>query len=194
MRKTLLTALAAAVLVVLLASAQGTAALLRAESQLTPGTITTGKLALQAGNETSSSTDFVFTDLSTKPLVPGGYLQAPLTISNAGNVDLNYSLAGASSLTPAPNAADTALAEAVDLTIHAVADAAACPADALVQGPALYQGKLSQTAASTPRNLTPQGAGSAEVLCVRVSLPSDTNQNAAGGTLKLVLSWRGDQA
>ncbi|WP_133162869.1 hypothetical protein [Arthrobacter glacialis] len=194
MRKTLLTALAAAVLVVLLASAQGTAALLRAESQLTPGTITTGKLALQAGNGNSSSTDFVFADLSTKPLVPGGYLQAPLTISNTGTVYLNFSLAGAISAPSSPTPADTALASAVDLTIHAVADTAACQPDALTPGPALYQGKLSPTASFSPRHLAAQGASSEQTLCVRISLPSGTDSSAAGGKLKLVLSWRGDQA
>lgn len=198
MRKTLLTALAAAVLVVLLASAQGTAALLRAESQLTPGTISTGTLALQAGNGVTSAKDFSFAELNTAALVPGGYVQKPLTLSNTGNTKLNYSLAGALSTIASPTTADTALSQAVLLSIHAAAapaDVAACLAGTPSTGTALFQGNLSPAASFTPRLLAALGQpNSAQTLCIRLSLPSNANQSAAGGNLKLVLTWRGDQA
>ncbi|SEE63381.1 hypothetical protein SAMN04489740_1985 [Arthrobacter alpinus] len=181
-------------LVVLLASAQGTAALLRAQSELTPGTITTGKLAIKAGNGSSSDTDYVFSDLNNGALVPGGYRQAPLTISNAGNVAMTYSLTGASSAPSAPTQADIYLAATVDLTVYAVGGSAACQPGVLSPGTVLYQGKPSSTATFAPRHLTAQGIGSAEVLCVRISLPQNADQRAAGGKLRLVLSWRGDQA
>lgn len=195
MRKILLAALAAAVLVVLFASAQGTAAFLRAQEQLTPGTITTGRLALEAGNGATSAVNYTFAALNTAALLPGGSVQAPLTISNTGEVNLDFALAGAHSATVAPTAADTALAAAVVLTVHAVTDSGACSSGVLTPGLALYQGQLSPTATFSPRLLTaPAGQGSAQILCVRLSLPSNAASGAAGGSLALVLTWRGDQS
>lgn len=112
-------ALAAAVLVVLLSGAQGTAALWRAQGSVQAGTVTTGILVLLAGDGTKAEASHAFTELDTTALVPGGFAQAPLTISNGGTTDLAYTLHGASTAPPVRSAADNALAAAAVLTIHA---------------------------------------------------------------------------
>lgn len=191
MRKILVTALAAAVLVVLFASALGTAALWRAEAQLEPGTITTGNLSLAVGDGVASEQSFVFSSLETSVLAPGGFVQAPLTISNTGTTALTYSLAGASSVTTAPDAADTELAAAVVLSIHVTAQPADCTVDSPSSQEALYQGPLSaQAAFEQGRQLA---SGATESACVRVELPAGAPQGASGGSIELQLGWRGDQ-
>ncbi|MEV8143320.1 hypothetical protein [Specibacter sp. NPDC078709] len=191
MRKILVTALAAAVFVVLFASAQGTAALWRAEAQLEPGAITTGTLSLAAGDGVTNEQNFGFSSLNTSVLAPGGFVQAPLTISNTGTTALTYTLAGAHSVTTAPSAADTELAGAVVLSIHGTAEAAVCTADSPSAGVELYQGSLSAGAAfAQGRELAPDAT---ETLCVRVALPEKVEPIAAGGSIELQLGWRGDQ-
>ncbi|MFC8302290.1 hypothetical protein ACFUCV_01235 [Specibacter sp. NPDC057265] len=184
-------ALAAAVVLVFFVSAQGTAALWRAEGELAPGTVTTGRLSLAAGNGVSSAQDYVFTELQTSSLTPGGFVQAPLTINNTGTVALRYSLAGAKSSTPAPGAADTALGSSVVLSMQHVPQRADCTASTPNNGALVNQRKLDQASFAQTRGLA---AGSSETLCVRVSLPGAAPQTASGGTLLLVLSFRGEQA
>lgn len=193
MPKRLKAAIAAAVLLVLFMSAQGTAALWRAEGQLEPGIITTGSLSLAAGNGTDSSQSYAFKELNTSTLAPGRFVQAPLTISNTGTADLRYTLSGAVSATP--GVADAALAAAVELSVHVVADTGECGADTQSPGDALYQGPLGEAVTfAVSRNLAVDGPGSAsEILCVRMALPNDAPQEAAGGTLELQLSFRAEQ-
>lgn len=190
MRKILLSALAAAVLVVLFASAQGTAALWRVEGTLNPGTITTGRLSLAVGTEASTVQDFAFAALDTSTLAPGGFVQAPLTISNTGTTDLGYSLSGAAPATTPQGAADAALAAAVELAVHAIAGSAACTDGVASPGMPLYEGPLSAAGFGTTRELL---AEATETLCIRVALPANAPHAAAGGTFQLVLFWRGDQ-
>ncbi|WP_104108832.1 hypothetical protein [Arthrobacter sp. N199823] len=190
MRKILMSAVAAAVLVVLFASAQGTAALWRAEETLKPGTITTGTLSLAVGNGSWASADFPFEALDTQTLGPGRFVQAPLTISNTGTTTLGYSLVGAASATTPQSAADAALAAAVVLSVHVTDDSAACAADASSPDPSLYEGSLAGAAFAEAGDLQP---GEGELLCVRVALPANASPDAAGGKLQLVLTWRGDQ-
>lgn len=191
MRKILVTAVAAAVLVVLFASAQGTVALWRAEAQLEPGTLTTGTLSLAVGDGVTTEQSFEFSSLDTSVLAPGGFVQAPLTISNTGTTALTYNLAGASSVTTASGAADTALAAAVVLSMHVTAEPEACTVGSPSVGDALYQGPLSAAAAFVSgRKLA---AGATEILCLRVALPMNVDPAAAGGSIELQLGWRGDQ-
>lgn len=191
MRKILLAAVVAAVCVVLFSSAQGTAALWSAQKHLSPGTLTTGSLSLAVGDGAGVSQNYEFVGLDTALLQPGGSVQAPLTVANTGTTPLAYSLAGAAPATTAPSGADAALAAAVVLSIHTTADPAACTGGAPSPVQALYEGALSASVAFEAGRRLP--AGAAETLCVRVELPANTDQAAAGGSLHLVLSWRGEQ-
>lgn len=192
MRKVLQSAVIAAVLVVLFASTQGTAALWRGQEHLTPGTLTTGSLSLAVGDSTGVSQDYAFDGLDTSVLAPGGFVQAPLKVANTGSTALKYTLAGAAPGTTVPGGADAALAAAVALSVHATTDPAACTGGATSPGQALYQGPLSAVAAfGTDQELE---AGATQTLCVRVGLPANTDSAAAGGSLRLVLSWRGEQS
>lgn len=190
MPKRLKVALAAAVFLVLVMSAQGTAALWRAEGPVSPGVITTGNLSLAVGTGETGSQDFAFTQLAAANLTPGGFTQAPLTVGNSGTVALSYALAGALSVTPAPGSADDELAAAVELSVYAVSDSAACAAGTPSGGAALYKGPLGAAAVTQPRGLE---ASSNETLCINVALPANAPQTAAGGALILELMWRGDQ-
>jgi alternate signal-mediated exported protein len=187
--------LAAAVLVALLAGAQGTAALWRAQGAIQGGTVTTGNLVLLAGNGTTTAASYAFTQLNTSALVPGGFAQAPLTISNGGTTDLAYTLNGASTAPAVPTAADKALAAAAVLTIRTTTDAAACTAGGdLGPSPVLYSGTPGASASFSAPQLLPAGSGAdSQLLCVRVGLPAGAPQGAAGGVMDLVLSFRGDQ-
>lgn len=193
MRKFFVAVLAAAVLVVLFAGAQGTAALWRASEQAAPGTVTTGSLSLAVGRGAVVERDYAFTELDSRTLVPGEFVQAPLVVSNTGTIGLGYGLAGASSSAPLP--ADGALAGALELSINEVVDAAACGENSLPSGTPLYKGPLGPAAAfGQVRSLAASGRGtSQETLCVRVTLPAGAPQGAAGGRLALVLQWRGGQ-
>ncbi|ALE05173.1 hypothetical protein AL755_06250 [Arthrobacter sp. ERGS1:01] len=186
-------ALAAVVLVVLLVGAQGTAALWRAQGAVEPGTVTTGNLVLFAGNGGTASASYAFSQLNTAALLPGGFVQAPLTISNGGTTSLGYTLNGAATAPAVPKPADNALAAAAVLTIHAVTDPTACNAgQALDPAQALYSGPPSAGAVFSAAQVLPAKTG-AQLLCVRVGLPATAPQSAAGGIMNLVLSFRGDQ-
>lgn len=193
MRKFLVAVPAAAVLVALFAGAQGTAALWRASEGVAPGAVTTGSLSLAVGRGAVLERDYAFTQLDSRSLAPGGFIQAPLVVGNTGTVGLGYRLAGASSTAPLP--ADAALAGALELSINVVVDEAACGESSQPSGTPLYKGPLGPAAAfGQARALAAPGRGaSRETLCVRVALPAGAPQAAAGGHLALVLQWKGGQ-
>lgn len=191
MRKVLLSALVAAVLVVLLASAQGTAALWRGEVQSQAGIVKTGSLSMAVGHGTASSQDYAFKELNTATLQPGSTVQAPLTISNTGTTPLGYTLGGARAVTPTPGASNTALAAAVELWVQAKVDPASCQTGQTGVGETLYRGPVQ--GAATFAQLRELPAAAAETLCLSIKLPAAAPQAAAGGAVELIFTWRGEQ-
>lgn len=194
MPKQLKVALVAAVLLMLFMSAQGTAALWQAKETLRAGPISTGSLHLLAGNGASAKQNYAFAELNGANLLPGQLVQAPLVISNGGTTDLAYNLVGATTLPESATAADRALAASSLLTVKSGMSSAECNAHNDLLDP-LYRGPASAEATfSKARNLTPGTNGSSsEVLCVRVEVPVNTPQTAAGGRLNLVLNFVGQQ-
>ena len=194
MPKQLKVAIAAAVLLVLFMSSQGTAALWHATGSMDVGSISTGSLYLLAGNGSKAEQDYAFTELNGTDLFPGQFVQAPLVISHGGTTDLAYDLAGASTLPTSATAADKALSAHSVLTIQAGMSAPSCTAREALTDPQ-YMGPAQATATlDKARNLSAgAGSSSSETLCVRIEIPSHTPQAAAGGKLNLVLNFVGQQ-
>lgn len=195
MPKPLKFAFAAAVVLVLGLSAQNTVAAWRAEGQVDAGSIKTGSLSLLAGSGTESGKDYVFRELQTQNLLPGSFVQAPLTISNAGTTPLAYGLTGITTGTDSASAKDKALAAAARVAIYADVPPGSCTGTQQVTGQLLYSGSLAAGASfASPRGLSAAGtAGASELLCVRLSLPSGAAQSAAGGRMTPTLSFTGQQ-
>lgn len=184
--------IAAAVLTALLLGGQGTAALWRDGENIQAGEVTTGNLRLLAGNGAPGQISYAFTALNTTSLTPGGFTQAPLTISNGGNSPLMYVLSSAhAGAATAP--ADTAIAQAAVLSLFAVTNSAQCSGAGDSPGTLLYQGALVAASTTVARPLATQGSSASEALCVRLSLPRDAPQSASGGNLALTLTFTGEQ-
>ncbi|MGO2481195.1 hypothetical protein [Glutamicibacter sp. BW77] len=195
MPKQLKAAILAAVLLVLFLSAQGTVASWRAEGTVDPTPITTGRMDLLAGDGTVVSKAYDFKEMNSNNLVPGSFAQAPLTLSVAGDVALDYDLSGVSSLPDAPTTADKALSSAAVLSIYAGMSTTNCASQQSLSGEMLYQGPATQTAKfNALRSLDiAESELRSEALCIRLAVPGDAPQTASGGRIKLVLNFVGQQ-
>lgn len=195
MPKQLKFAFVAAVLLVLGLSAQGTVASWRAQSTTEASTISTGSLRLLLGPQGSASENFRVAGLDSANLLPGGFVQAPLRISNAGTVDLAYNVQGISGLPSTPRASDSALASASVVKIYAQMPASDCSSGASPRGEILYSGPFTSGASfSSPRTLrSGAGVNTEETLCLRLELEAGAPQTAAGGKLDVVLKFVGQQ-
>ena len=141
--------------------------------------------------------DYIFSELNATDLVPGGSTTAPLTLHNRGTVALTAALSGIRAAGPPSNAADAALRDAAQLSIQEVSAPEQCQNGPELGGVLLYNGPLSATATfQQPLPLLPPAAAgpSERSLCVRLSLPANAPQAAAGGALTLVLTFTGEQA
>lgn len=180
----------AAVLGLLLAGGAGTAAMWRAQASIGTGTISTGTLVVLAGDGSTASAVFPVAALNTASLAPGGYVQAPLTISNAGSTNMAVTLVSADPGTLTGAAA--VLAAYLTLTVTQVATAAGCPVNGgAASGTLLYSGRPG--AAVTAANGFPLAPSTASPVCVRIALDTGAPQAGAGGSVSLAFGFRGDQ-
>ncbi len=138
-----------------------------------PNQFTTGTVRLSAGIAVGS--------LSIANLVPGDGFNAQLTIHNAGNLDLRYSMSSSTS-------GSSALAGALTVTVST------CGASPTI----LYSGPLSAAAFGNPaygqqsgdRTLT---AGSSEPLCFTVGLPAGTSPTVQGSSTMATFTFAAEQ-
>lgn len=195
MPKPLKFAFVAAVLLALFISAQGTAAVWRAQGNIDAGTVKTGNLHLLVGPGDQAAQSYQFEQLNGANLAPGQFLQAPLTLTNGGNTDLLYNLVGATATSQDPTAADVALANSSVLSVYAGMPASSCSNREGLTGQMLFSGRANSSSTFVaPRQLQAQGAPAEhEVLCVRLAIDSDAPQTASGGVLHLVLNFVGQQ-
>lgn len=184
MRKVLGGAVAAAVLALLFAGAQGSGALWRAQKQLAPAELTTGSLVLTAGDGVNDSSDYVFPMLNTTALAPGGRIHDSLVVGNGGDAALRYTLSAAGS---GATSADAALIAALRISAGAARDCSAWTPHA---NDLLFNQGLSAAVGAHHRDLAP---GVSERLCVRLELPANAPIAAAGGNLALRLTFVGEQ-
>ena len=174
---------------------RGIVALLGAISILTIGA---GSISLAQFTDSDSST-WSFTtgtiDVNSNPAVltsvtnmmPATSRRRPLTISNDGTGDLRYAMSVA---------ATNPLGAALQLTVKAADAGGGCAAftGATVLAATTLNGagwgSSTQGAQAGDRNLT---AGSAEVLCFRVSLPLSTGNGLQGATSAATFTFDAEQ-
>lgn len=154
------------------------------DSGTSSSTFTAGTVDLVVGGDTDDA--YAFTSIEMGNMKPGDVKYAPLTIANTGTLGFTYSVATSTS-----NADGKGLAAQLTLGVKKVANEAAC--DSAGVGYAAVgletltaSGSLSAAAISS-RSLA---AGTSEVACFRIELPSasgDTFQ-AATTTATFTLS------
>jgi len=164
---------AAAAVIALFGVADQSGALWRAEAAIDGGVIRSGTLALRVGSAAEQVRDFSFAGFGGANLTPAQSVQQPLTIRNAGDVEMRYRLQTVRQSTAQ-----------VPLTLRAwlVGSAAGCPEGtgaAEPTGLALYDGPMSGAQAPAEPGWAPVlGPGASAVWCLRATVGAD----AAGGT------------
>lgn len=143
------------------------------DSATSASTFSSGTIDLELSNEADDAYDFA--TLSTSNMKPGDVTYAPITVENAGSLGYTYTMTSAES--------ESVLSG--ELKLGAVTGAVTCnqagytTAVTVPTNVVITNGNLSAAAISTPRTVA---AGSSEVLCVRVELPSTASDNFQGLT------------
>jgi hypothetical protein len=147
------------------------------------GPLSSGTLHLRTGNAGSQVSSYAFDELAGGNLRPGGFNQAPLTIKNAGNVDLRYRLDQTTAT------GTTGLSESLGLTVDQVTSEANCPIGAAGSSGTieqLYSGALVAASSPTLRPLSPT---STETLCVRVTLPASVSNQVQNTSTRITFTF-----
>ncbi|WP_027503340.1 hypothetical protein [Rhodococcus sp. UNC363MFTsu5.1] len=159
----------AAIVGVALMSAQQTGALWSQTQTVDGGTIHSGILDLSIGG--SGVSNYPFSALAKANGGPGDYAQAPVTIYNSGDVLMKYRL---------QNAAQSNSAVPLNLTISAVANEAACPAQGAPAGATqIYDGPMIGAQAPTAPQWRSVQPGASEVLCLRGTVGAAAQPSAS---------------
>lgn len=157
------------------------------DSGTATSTFTAGSVDLLLSGETDDA--YAFTSIEMSNMKPGDVQYAPLTIANAGTLGFSYTMA-----TTATNADSKALRDQLTLGIKKVANAAACDSAGVGYAASLdtmtASGALSSAAISS-RSLS---AGTNEVACFRVELPSGSNDTFQGATTTATFTFSATQA
>jgi spore coat-associated protein N len=157
------------------------------DSATSASTFTTGTLDLQLNAEVDDA--YAFTSLESSGLKPGDTVYAPLTVANAGSLGYSYSMSSSST-----NADSKALRDTLRLGAKLVANAAAC--DSAGAGylasltTVMAEGAISAAAISS-RSVT---AGSSEVLCFKVQLPSTAGDTLQDATTTTTMTFSATQS
>lgn len=158
--------LGALVVLVVFGSTVTTGALWNSAAPLGAGQVQSGQLVLLNGDDATQVKSYAFDELAGTALAPGSYAQAPLVITNGGNIPLGYELFSAIASKPA-------LADSLNLRVSRVAASGDCPTGENAGAPTgatiVYDGPLD-TADSGAQHTIAVGAG--DTLCLRVGLLS----------------------
>jgi spore coat-associated protein N len=149
------------------------------DSDTSSGSFTTGTLDIA----TSPSTLFTVT-----AMVPGDTVNATLTISNGGTIQLRYAMTSSST-----NTDTKALRDQLTLTIKTVGTSCA-----LFDGTQLYSGALSGAAFGSTSQGQQAGdrsldAATSELLCFRVNLPLASDNGFQGATTSTTFTFSAEQ-
>ncbi len=148
-------------------------ALFTSQATVTDNTFTTGSLVLTA-SPTSAAITF-------NNMAPGDQVTAPITLTNAGTLDLRYAMTSTSTNTDNKNLAN-------QLVLSVKSGVTDCSNTGFgASGSSVYSGSLSAALFGDPTQGQQLGdrtlsAGGSEVLCFNASLPASTGdafQNAA---------------
>lgn len=169
---------------VLLLGGLGTNAAWNSAAPMEDDSISSGTLSMTVGDDSTQTHQYTFSGLNVSNMSPGDRRQAPLTVRNAGDVPMGFTLATSS--------ATGALADTLLLRVDVADDAKACPAGGDFDGTPsslVYEGKLSAVHATAARNLDPAGS---QVLCFAVVLPEDAPESLHGKSTTAVMTLRAE--
>lgn len=157
------------------------------DSGTAESTFTAGTVDLLVGGDVDDA--YAFTAIEMDNMKPGDVVYAPLSIANAGTLGFSYTMT-----TAATNADSKDLAGQLTLGVKKVVDEAACDSagvgylaslDTMTAGGALNAGAIAS------RTLT---AGSSEVACFRVELPSTSDDTFQGATTVATFTFSATQS
>ena len=157
------------------------------DSGTATSTFTSGTVDLVLSGETDDAYDFDTIEMTD--MKPGDVKYAPLTIANTGSLGFTYTMA-----TSATNADSKALRDQLTLGIKKVANTAACDSAGVGYAASLdtmtASGALSAGAIAS-RALT---AGTSEVACFRVELPSGSGDAFQGAATTATFTFNATQS
>lgn len=157
------------------------------DSATSTSTFTAGTVDLVAGGDADDV--YAFTSLEMSNMKPGDVKYAPLSIANAGNLGFSYTMA-----TSATNTDTKGLATQLTLGIRKVADAAACDSAGAGYGLsadiAYGEGALASGAIAS-RTVA---AGTSEVLCYKVTLPTASDNTFQAATTTATFTFSATQS
>ncbi|HET9441741.1 MAG TPA: TasA family protein [Acidimicrobiales bacterium] len=152
------------------------------DSGTATSTFTAGTVDLVLGGDTDDA--YAFSSLEMSDMKPGSEVYAPLTVANTGTLDFAYDLA--------TGTVDTggALGTQLQLEAKVVAAGGDCVAGAAYTAAStvITAGAMS-AAAVTDRALN---ASASEILCFKVSLPSDTANSFQGAQTTATFTFSAD--
>lgn len=157
------------------------------DSGTAQSTFTAGTVDLLVGAEVDDA--YAFTSIEMSNMKPGDVKYAPLSIANVGTLGFTYTMA-----TTATNADSKGLAGQLTLGVKTVADAAACDSAGVgyaASATTMTAGGPLSAGAIASRTLT---AGSSEVACFRVELPSASGDAFQGATTTATFTFSATQS
>ena len=150
-------------------------------------TFTAGTVDLLVSGEADD--DYAFTSIEMGNMKPGDVKYAPLTIANNGTLDFTYTMS-----TSATNADSKALRDQLTTEIRLVANAAACDSAGVGFNASLTTVTASGALSAAAIASRPLTAGSSEVLCYKVQLPSSAADSYQGATTTATFTFAATQS
>jgi predicted ribosomally synthesized peptide with SipW-like signal peptide len=157
------------------------------DSGTADSTFTAGSVDLLLSGEADDA--YAFTSIEMANMKPGDVKYAPLTVANNGSLGFSYTMS-----TSATNADSKALRDQLTLGVRKVANTAACDSagvgylaslDTMTASGALSAGAIAS------RTLT---AGTSEVACFRIELPSTAGDTFQGATTTATFTFSATQS
>ena len=152
-------------------AAVGIVSNLAPDVEVNPPSLETSSIDLTTGSDDGT--------LSAFDMIPGDVVAATITVANSGSEPMTYGMrrgrvGGGGAL----------LAATLQLTIRAVGTSCAA-----FDGVVLFDGQLDEAVFGGDGDRRPLAAATADILCLRVVLPTDTDDSLQGAATTIVLSF-----
>jgi hypothetical protein len=139
--------------------------------EVSPASLETSAIDLTSGSHDGT--------LSAFNLIPGEAIPATITVANSSSEPMSYSMRHGE-----VDEAGGLLAAALQLTIRAVGTSCAA-----FDGAELFDGPLDEAQFGNDGDRRPLAAATADILCLRVALPVNTDDRLQGAATTIVLSF-----
>ncbi len=180
-RKSLIVLIAAGLLAMLVLTGM---AIFTSTATVANNTFTTGTLVLTAAPSTAA--------ITYSNMAPGDQVTAPITMTNAGTLDLRYAMTSASTNTDGKGLMN-------QLQLQVKSGVTSCTnAGFGASGTSVYSGTLAAAAIGNPAQGQQPGdriltAGTNETLCFNASLPLSTNDTFQNATTTATFTFSAEQ-